>query len=82
MYADYIFPDTTYLERWEFPGAHPSVSPKVFPIRQPAVAPLDAKRDTVFGEEMPMNMESMILAFAERLGCRATGRTFSARAGT
>jgi tetrathionate reductase subunit A len=22
MYADYIFPDTTYLERWEFPGAH------------------------------------------------------------
>lgn len=32
MYADYIFPDTTYLERWEFPGAHPSVAPKVFPI--------------------------------------------------
>jgi tetrathionate reductase subunit A len=66
MYADYIFPDTTYLERWEFPGAHPSASPKVFPIRQPAVAPL-TENVTVFGEEMPMNMESMILAFAERL---------------
>jgi tetrathionate reductase subunit A len=39
MYADYIFPDTTYLERWEFPGAHPSVAPKVFPIRQPAWPP-------------------------------------------
>jgi anaerobic selenocysteine-containing dehydrogenase len=66
MYADYIFPDTTYLERWEFPGAHPSVSPKVFPIRQPAVAPL-VETVKVFGEEMPMNMEAMIMAFAEAL---------------
>lgn len=66
MYADYIFPDTTYLERWEFPGAHPSVSPKVFPVRQPAVAPLVGSV-TVFGEEMPMNLEAMILAFAEKL---------------
>jgi len=66
MYADYVFPDTSYLERWEFPGAHPSVAPKVFPIRQPVVAPLTPSV-TVFGEEMPMNMESMILAFAESL---------------
>lgn len=66
MYADYIFPDTTYLERWEFPGAHPSVAPKVFPVRQPAVAPL-VETVKVFGEEMPMNMEAMILAFAEKL---------------
>jgi anaerobic selenocysteine-containing dehydrogenase len=72
MYADYIFPDTTYLERWEFPGAHPSVSPKVFPIRQPAVAPL-VGTVTVFGEEMPMNMEAMILAFAEKLGVPGYG---------
>ncbi len=66
MYADYIFPDTTYLERWEFPGAHPSVAPKVFPIRQPAVAPLVATVK-VFGEEMPMNLEALILALAEKL---------------
>ena len=66
MYADYIFPDTTYLERWEFPGSHPSVSPKVFPIRQPAAAPM-VETVKVFGEEMPMNMEAMILAFAEKL---------------
>jgi tetrathionate reductase subunit A len=72
MYADYIFPDTTFLERWEFPGAHPSVSPKVFPIRQPAVAPL-VGNVTVFGEEMPMNLEAMILAFAEKLGLPGYG---------
>jgi len=72
MYADYIFPDTTYLERWEFPGAHPSVAPKVFPIRQPVAAPLTPSV-SVFGEEMAMNMESMILAFAERLGLPGYG---------
>jgi tetrathionate reductase subunit A len=72
MYADYIFPDTTYLERWEFPGAHPSVAPKVFPIRQPTAAPL-VESVTVFGEEMPMNMEAMILAFAEKLGVPGYG---------
>jgi tetrathionate reductase subunit A len=40
MYADYIFPDLTYLERWEFAGSHPSVTPKVAPFRQPAAPPL------------------------------------------
>ncbi len=72
MYADYIFPDTTYLERWEFPGAHPSVAPKVFPVRQPAAAPI-TPAVKVFGEDMPMNMEAMILAMAEKLGLPGYG---------
>jgi anaerobic selenocysteine-containing dehydrogenase len=72
MYADYIFPDTTYLERWEFPGSHPSVAPKVFPIRQPASAPLTPKVK-VFGEEMAMNLEALILALAEKLGIPGYG---------
>ena len=28
LYADYIFPDLTYLERWEFQGSHPTVAQK------------------------------------------------------
>ena len=66
MYADYIFPDTTYLERWEFPGSHPSVAPKVFPVRQPVVGPLT---DTVkvFGEEMALNVEAFLLGVAEKM---------------
>lgn len=72
MYADYIFPDTTYLERWEFPGAHPSVAPKVFPVRQPAAAHVTPSVK-VFGEEMPMNMEALVLAMAERLGLPGYG---------
>ena len=66
MYADYIFPDLTYLERWEFSGSHPSVTPKVAPFRQPASPPLtDAV--TVFGEKMPLSMESLVLGLAEKL---------------
>jgi anaerobic selenocysteine-containing dehydrogenase len=26
MYADYIFPDLSFLERWEFQGSHPNVT--------------------------------------------------------
>ena len=66
MYADYIFPDLTYLERWEFSGSHPSVTPKVAPIRQPAAAPL-TETVTVFGEKMPISLESLLLALAEKL---------------
>ncbi|RJQ67027.1 MAG: molybdopterin oxidoreductase [Desulfobacteraceae bacterium] len=73
MYADYIFPDTTYLERWEFPGSHPSVTPKVFPVRQPVVAPL-TETVKVFGEEMPLNVEAFVLGLAEKLNAPGLGK--------
>lgn len=73
MYADYIFPDTTYLERWEFVGSHPSVTPKVFPIRQPVVAPL-TETVRVFGEEVPLNVEAFVLGVAEKLNLPGFGK--------
>jgi anaerobic selenocysteine-containing dehydrogenase len=66
MYADYIFPDLTYLERWEFSGSHPSVTPKVAPFRHPVSSPL-TDTITVYGEKMPLSMESLILGLAEKL---------------
>ena len=66
MYADYIFPDLTYLERWEFAGSHPSVTPKVAPFRQPAAPPL-TDTVTVFGEKMPLSLEALILGLAEQM---------------
>ena len=66
MYADYIFPDTGYLERWEFNGSHPSVPFKVQGIRQPAIAPL-VEEVEVYGQKMPLNMEAVLLGIAERL---------------
>lgn len=71
-YADYIFPDLSFLERWEFQGSHPSMPVKVQPVRQPVIAPIpDACR--VFGKTMPICLEAMILAIAERLGLPGFG---------
>ncbi|MBI4963760.1 MAG: molybdopterin-dependent oxidoreductase [Desulfomonile tiedjei] len=66
MYADYVFPDLSFLERWEFQGSHPCVPNKVQPVRQPAMAPIP-ENCTVYGQSVPMSFEAMILAIAERL---------------
>jgi anaerobic selenocysteine-containing dehydrogenase len=72
MYADYIFPDLTNLERWEFAGSHPSIPFKVQPVRQPAIAPL-VETVKVYGKEMPISLEALILALAEKLGLPSFG---------
>lgn len=66
MYADYIFPDTTFLERWEFSGSHPSMTFKVMGIRQPTIAPLTGTVK-VYGQEMALQWEALLLALAEKL---------------
>ena len=65
-YADYIFPDCSYLERWEFAGSHPNMVWKVQPVRQPVIAPL-TETVKVFGEEMPISLEAVLLAIAEKM---------------
>jgi anaerobic selenocysteine-containing dehydrogenase len=72
MFADYIFPDLSYLERWEFHRTHPSIVHRVSPVRQPAV---NSPNETVevYGERMPLSMEAVFLAFAERLGIPGFG---------
>ena len=67
MYADYIFPDLSFLERWEFHGSHPSVPWKVENIRQPAIALPGWQTVKVFGEEIAMSFEAVFLAIAERM---------------
>jgi anaerobic selenocysteine-containing dehydrogenase len=66
MYADYIIPDTSYLERWEFQKSHPSIIAKNAPIRQPAIAPM-TETVTVFGIEQPLGLESFLLGVAEKM---------------
>lgn len=73
MYADYIFPDLSYLERWEFQGSHPCVPQKVQPVRQPVIPPL-TETVRVFGEEMPICLEALLLGIAEKLGLAGFGR--------
>ncbi len=73
MYADYIFPDLTYLERWEFHGSHPSIPQKAQPVRNPVVAPIP-ETVTVFGEKLPISLETMILGIAEKMNLPGFGK--------
>ncbi|RJP50654.1 MAG: twin-arginine translocation signal domain-containing protein [Anaerolineaceae bacterium] len=66
MYADYIFPDVSYLERWEFGGSHPNITFKVQGVRNPVIAPLTGTVK-VYGQEMAMQFEAMLLGLAEKL---------------
>ncbi|MDP2999642.1 MAG: molybdopterin-dependent oxidoreductase [Bryobacterales bacterium] len=66
QYADYIFPDLSYLERWEFHRTHPSIVHRVSPVRQPAIASPN-ETVSVYGRKMPVSMEAVFLALAERL---------------
>ncbi len=72
MYADYIFPDLHYLERWEFHGSHPNMPVKVQPVRQPVI-PSPNEVVKVFGEEQPISFETIWLALAERLNLPGFG---------
>lgn len=81
MYADYIFPDTTYLERWELHGSHPSVPFKIQPVRNPAIDPM-VPDVTVFGRETPMSIEALLMAIAERLELPGFGETGFGEHGT
>ena len=73
LYADYIIPDLSYLERWEFQGSHPSVIWKVQPVRQPAVAPIPEEVE-VFGERMPISLEAFFLKAAELMNMPGFGQ--------
>lgn len=72
MYADYIFPDLGNLERWEFAGSHPNMVWKVQPVRQPVIASIP-EIVKVYGHAMPIGLESMLLAMAEKLGLPGFG---------
>ncbi|MBI5916024.1 MAG: molybdopterin-dependent oxidoreductase [Bacteroidetes bacterium] len=73
MFADYIIPDLTFYERWEFHGSHPNNIWKVQPIRQPVIAPW-TETVKVFGEEMPISLEAFMLGVAEKMGLKGFGK--------
>jgi tetrathionate reductase subunit A len=73
MYADYIFPDLSFLERWEFQGTHPNMTYKVENIRQPVIAPIPEIVE-VYGEKMPISLEALFMAIGEKLELKTFGK--------
>ena len=72
MYADYIFPDVSVWERWATPHITPDCPTAVSKVRQPIVGPIP-ETATVFGEQMAICMEAVMLAIAEALGLPGYG---------
>jgi anaerobic selenocysteine-containing dehydrogenase len=66
--ADYILPDTTYLERWDVCIPPPSISTQGFGVRRPVVGVVDAKTSKYF-PILPetKQMEDILISFATRL---------------
>jgi anaerobic selenocysteine-containing dehydrogenase len=66
MYADYILPDLTFLERWGTPHVSPDIVCKISKVRQPVAVPLTEEVE-VDGELMPISMEAFLIAIGKRL---------------
>ena len=73
VFADYVFPDTSIWERWSMPHVTPEVQTKTSKVRQPIVAPIP-ETVKVFGNKMPICMESVMLKIAEKLGLSGYGK--------
>jgi len=73
MFADYIFPDTTYMERWGTPHITPDVAQKTSKLRQPIVPSMTETID-INGEKMPINLEAIFLALADKLQLSGFGK--------
>ena len=73
QYADYVFPDITYLERWATPGAGHHIRVKVSQVRQPVIPPLTETVE-VFGEQVPASLETLMMGIAEKLQLSGFGK--------
>jgi anaerobic selenocysteine-containing dehydrogenase len=73
MYADYILPDLTFLERWGMPHPSPDNATKISKIRQPVGKPL-TEEVTVGGEKMPICLETFMIAITKKLNLSGFGK--------
>ncbi len=74
MFADYVFPDIAYLERWGNPmGTSPVTLTKTTKIRQPVVTPIP-EVVSVQGEDMPISMDAVMIAVAQKLKAPGYGK--------
>ena len=73
MYADYIFPDLTFMERWATPHVTPDVQTTTSKVRQPTVPPA-TEVVKIDGEEMNISMEAILFAIGNKLKLSGFGK--------
>jgi len=73
MYADYILPDLTYMERWGTPHVTPDVPTATSKVRQPVARPL-TEEVIVDGQRMPICMEAFLITVGKKLGLTGFGK--------
>ena len=73
MFADYIFPDLTFFERWGFPHNTPEEQTKNSKVRQPVVPPLTETIE-IDGYRMPLSLEAFLIAIAKKLRLSGFGK--------
>lgn len=78
VFADYVVPDTTFLESWEFPGVWPVVPTKAQGVRQPVIEPLTGHTASGY----PMCMEQFLIDVAKALGLPGFGEHAFAEGGS
>lgn len=69
MYADYIVPDVTFLERWVHIGMHELTQVKGTSVRWPVIEPITGKTK----DGRPFSLETFLIDVAERLGMPGFG---------
>ncbi|MGC8491351.1 MAG: molybdopterin-dependent oxidoreductase [Syntrophobacteraceae bacterium] len=69
-YADYIIPNTTYLESWGMLGGLPTYPTSSMGVRQPLIEPMTAKTR----EGKPVCSENFLIDVAARLGLPGFGK--------
>ncbi|MCP5106937.1 MAG: molybdopterin oxidoreductase, partial [bacterium] len=73
VFADYVFPDLTFFERWGIPFDNPQPAVKTSAVRQPAAPPVPEEIE-INGERMPISMEAIMLAIADKLKMPGFGK--------
>jgi len=68
-YADYIVPDTSYLEDWGVPPGYPTYPTTAQGVRQPVIEPLTNKTPAGY----PMCMEQFLIDVAKAIGLPGFG---------
>jgi anaerobic selenocysteine-containing dehydrogenase len=67
-YADYILPDSTYLERWSTPHVAPTIRTKTSGIRQPVVGTFDGDMNYTPFLPNTKTLEDIHIGLAKKMG--------------